>query len=433
MARFVRPKEMSSSRRWKVVKLFIVVLSFKVMQWPFHRVLPKVLIVEEYRLLYSRCLRVVSPRFGRRRGSMDVPLLVHQLTTQLAIVEEETTTLSEQVLQDQETHYVETVEQLKQSVQQLIEDNEFLFEAVPPKVEIDLASISRHIADLSRLVDSLKSTHLEQETLDNFLRYTIPSNDLSHLLDSEQDERYVSALHSVAELRDGAMAELDIGVNQLKHEIGQTSQKIADQREVVNELCLSTGDLVDQCHTLLEELEKPSDLAGMDLDNKSESLTPEPSAEETLNALQALKENVNQRSHLKQHLGHLEQTKSLLSSIANSKDDTDQDVSLNSLNEYNSYEALIQFWKSKFVHREMQNLEIYPMSNKFQFTYRNVDCVISMSDIGISNVELYGTGIPIEKIDAARKAVNQDLTSFPHLSRQISKVLSIINEYASNL
>ncbi|SCV02858.1 LANO_0G00672g1_1 [Lachancea nothofagi CBS 11611] len=355
------------------------------------------------------------------------------LANQLGSIEEETTTLSEQVLQDQETHYAETVDQVKHSLKQLVEDNEFIFEPVPQPTDIDLRCIPKRISDLGKLAEQLKTTHLEQEMLDNFLRYTIPSADLLQM-ESSQDERFVSLSENVHHLRDEVITELDSDVNELKHEIGQASQKIADQREVVNELCLDTGELVDQCHTLLQELENSTDRLETEQEGESREIYDVPSTEETLTILQSLKEKLSQKSHLEHHIEHLEQTKTSLSSILETRDQNVQESNSALIDACMSYDALIQFWSNKLIHKEIKNLEVFPKSGKFQFTFQKVEIVISLSHLGtISKVELYGNGIPLDKVVAARQHVNQVATSGAQLYRQTIRVLNIVKEYATIL
>ncbi|SCU98800.1 LAME_0G00606g1_1 [Lachancea meyersii CBS 8951] len=354
------------------------------------------------------------------------------LASRLGTVEEETTNLSEQVLQDQETHYCETVEQLKRSTQQLVEDNEFLFEAVPQGAEIDPKNISSHIADLSQFMDRLKNTHLEQEMLDNFLRYTIPSGDISQQISSSQDEIYVSLEKDVQHLRDEVITELDSEVEQLRAEIGETSQKIADQREVVNELCLNTGELVDECRVLLEELEKSGDLnvAESEKAGNHNDVSDAASPGATIQQLQSIKEKIQEKRHLEQQMGHLESTKTSLGAILSSSSEQDEKRSVKS---YKAYQALIEYWQSEFINQDIRNLEIFPKSNRCQFTYHNVEVVVSLGDMGISKIDLYGSSIPPENLETARRHANKKYFHETPLHIQFNNVLNIIKENATSV
>lgn len=156
---------------------------------------------------------------------------IKDLATQLAAIEEESTTLSEQALLDQERHHSETVEQLRQSVNQIIEDNESIFNPSNSSVQaIDPRCVAGKISELSTLTDQLKTTHLEQETVDNFLRYTISSTSVL-LLDSDHDEKYQTLQNSVNNLRDELIVGLDVEIDQLKSDISHAGHSIADQRK----------------------------------------------------------------------------------------------------------------------------------------------------------------------------------------------------------
>ncbi|CEP64277.1 Kre28p LALA0_S11e00474g [Lachancea lanzarotensis] len=353
--------------------------------------------------------------------------VMEELATRLGMAEEETTSLSEQVLQDQETHYSETVQQLQRSAQQLVEDNEFLFEMVDPSAEIDPKIVSTHIQEVSQLLERLKNTHLEQEMLDNFLRYTLPSGNLLQQIETVQDERYVLLEKDVAHLQDEVITQLDSEVDQLREEIGHTSQKIADQREVVNELCLNTGELVDECHLLLEELERYNDTA------KTASLETAdgiPSTEAAIQHLHSIKETIQEQQHLEQHLKCLERAKTSLDAILNSSDEQADEQDLKLAKSYKAHQALVDYWRSQFITNEIQNLEILPISHKIQFTYHTLEVVVQLNALGISKVNLYGGNIPIDRLDLIRRRANERQSREIPLHLQFKNVLNIIKENA---
>ncbi|SCU95482.1 LAFA_0G00650g1_1 [Lachancea sp. 'fantastica'] len=353
--------------------------------------------------------------------------LVKEIAALLQAAEEDTTCLSEQVLQDQETHYAETVEQLQRSAQQLVEDNEFLFETVDPNAEINPRSVSVHILEVSKLAERLKNTHLEQEMLDNFLRYTLPSGDLLQQIETPQDERYVSLEKNVVHLQDVVITQLESEVDQLREEISHTSQKIADQREVVNELCLNTGELVDECHALLEELESNDDNAKVASPDTTNGVS---STEATIQQLHAVKETVQEKKHFEQRLEHLQRTKKSLNAIENSADEEAQDQDSGLAESYTAYRTLIEYWRSQFFDSEVRNLEVLPKSNKVQFTYYNLDVVVQLNASGVSEVELYGSNMPLDKLDLIRKRVNDKQPRDIPIYLQFKNVLNIIKENA---
>ncbi|CUS24259.1 LAQU0S15e00518g1_1 [Lachancea quebecensis] len=351
------------------------------------------------------------------------------LEVQLNAAEEHATLLTEEALKSQDLHHKEAVEQLKRNVEQLVEDNNSLFDPVDLPREIDPTCISGRIVDLAQLTQQLKSTHLQQETLDNFLRYTISSTDILQL-DSEKDERYVSVSKAVNQLQDSVIIQLDSEVDQIKQDIRKTGQTIADQREVLNELCLETGNLVDECHTLLTELEEATLTREVAEKQVAIEVTHDHPVEEMYASWQLLKEEFHQESHLRQHLNQLKRSKGSLEAILGARN-VNEHKTPDVIKEYASYEALIRFWISKFINKEMENLEVFPRSNKFQFTHRMTEVVVSLGSRGISHVELYGKGIPLEKLAAARENVNEEASREGELYMSINRILDIIKEHAT--
>ncbi|KAM3161380.1 Spindle pole body component KRE28 [Lachancea thermotolerans] len=354
---------------------------------------------------------------------------INGLELQLNAAEEHATALTEEALQNQDLHYKEVVEQLKRSVEQLVEDNESLFTAVDLPPEVDPICISGRILDLAQLTQQLKSTHLQQETLDNFLRYTISSTDILQL-ESESDERYASVSRAVSQLQDNDIIQLDSEVDQIKQDIRKAGQTIADQREALNELCLETGNLADECHTLLSELEEATRTREMVEKQAAVEVTNDHPVEEMYASWQSLKEELQQESHLRRHLNQLKQSKASLEAILGTKNGNEH-KDTNVMQEYASYDAFIRFWISKFTNKEMENLEVFPRSNKFQFTHRGTDVVISLGPRGISRVELYGKGIPLEKIAAARKDVNEEASRGEELYMSINRIIDKIKEHTT--
>ena len=171
--------------------------------------------------------------------------------SQIENFENQVTHVTEHILQEQERLRNSTLQEFNQTVSQLIADHEvFALEG-----QCDPAAIDASLKELEAWTESLKQVHLELESIDNFLRYIIPSNQKLSDLSEFNQEKCESLTKEVVRLR-------DVDISALLQDISSYQQKITDKsdenlamNETIKETCLEVSEDIDQCWKLLEQVE----------------------------------------------------------------------------------------------------------------------------------------------------------------------------------
>ncbi|SCW02999.1 LAFE_0G00716g1_1 [Lachancea fermentati] len=347
---------------------------------------------------------------------------MNNIESQLHELEVQVTSLSDEVLKQQEHHHVQAIEQLKQSVAQVAEGNEFVLTDNDPSAVVDPNCIPGKISEFSQLTEILKVTHLEQESLDNFLRYTISSGDLAQL-ESVNDEKYVSLNAEIENLRENVIEGLNTEIDKQKLHIIQSSQNIAEKRKLVNETCLEITNLLEDCWKLASELEQ---LNGEQIDEHKEM---QDNTLEITNALwESLQEQTIKHSQLEARLKILTSTRNSLERVQ-AKQGSGVNLDGSMKEACDSYQRLCDFWQNSFVNAEIKNLKVYPQSNRLQFECLKMDIIITLNDFGIYQINVYDNNIPDVDIHNIRKNIEQ-LKSRSDFYLSIRKIIDIVKNHA---
>lgn len=125
------------------------------------------------------------------------------------------------------------------------------------QLSIDYECLPEKIDECTNLLKSLVTLYLKQESLDQFLRITISNNkeDLLHIK-SVQDPRYRNLESQVKILKEDNVDERDKEIKQLKDDIRNICQDILTTEEQMEDLMRSSERELDECSSLLKELEE---------------------------------------------------------------------------------------------------------------------------------------------------------------------------------
>lgn len=307
-------------------------------------------------------------------------------------LEDETTRDSEQALASQEERSIAAVHEITHSITSMSQENDLVEVKLQEesgedldKYIIDPSELPEKIGELDKFVELLKLTHLEQETLDFFLRYTISSAELLRLK-STQDSNYVELEGKVKELEREITETHQREIEDTKLVISDGTEELAKDQDRVNELFLETTDVLEECEQLMKELDQAREekkASREQVKNKElplEKLYQEGDAvRQSYNTLKILDERVQQLETLKRDLetnqGHEK------SSI---------DPSLSEIG--CALNSLINLWETNFMPgSKWHNLEVYPQSRRFQFDVsENYTVVIVLDEISkIGDILVY--------------------------------------------
>lgn len=315
-------------------------------------------------------------------------------------LEDETTRGSELELALQEKRAMAAVEEITQSITSMAQEND-LIEVENDKnltgnAIVDPSKLSDKIAEFEKFVELLKLTHLEQDTLDFFLRYTISSAELLRLK-STQDSKYLDLENEVKQLERGISEDLQRDIDNTKLMILSGTEELAKDQDKVNEEFLATTEVLEECEQLIGELERARE-------------------EKKIRSAQEKSENASydklykEGDILRKYYGDLEVLQERIQQLESLKlehevDREDKHVQLDPASNKvgSALESLINLWEAKLLPGSgWNNLEVYPQSKKFQFDVsRRYTVVIALDDLNaIKDVLLYvkeGSGIKLEE------------------------------------
>ncbi|CAI4056780.1 hypothetical protein N7582_000702 [Saccharomyces uvarum] len=314
---------------------------------------------------------------------------------------EDTVTLnSEEILNNQELRLKNTLHEITSSILAISEENKFvnpLRDEESPGTERDEAYVNPKILgvkikEFNKLMELLKLTYLEQETLDYFFRFTLSSTDPLQL-NSERDPQFVKLNKSVNDLKDEISEVHESKIEQIKIEIQETSRNFAQKQDSLNELYLeATGD-IESCWNSLNELkhftnQEDESISG-DKDIVLNSGESDDIVEETYVNWQNLLSLKKQNQKLTKELKELHEVKNQI--VRNdkrlSKVDAEQ-ATAKELELCQSINSLIKFWEKYFLFKGLKsatvvNFEIFSQIGKVQFEIKGLNfiIVISLSDL----------------------------------------------------
>lgn len=181
--------------------------------------------------------------------------------TVLTDIEDSIAVSSEEVLNNQELRLKNTLHEITSSILAINEENKFVnplrndesLDVEGKEVFVNPKILSAKIKEFNKLMELLKLTYLEQETLDYFFRFTLSSTKPLQL-DSEKDPQFVKLNERVNDLKEEISNVQESKIEQIKAEIQETGHNFAERQDLINELYLeATGD-IENCWDSLNEL-----------------------------------------------------------------------------------------------------------------------------------------------------------------------------------
>lgn len=296
-------------------------------------------------------------------------------------LEDETARYSEQSLLEQEQRVLASLREITQNVvamdqeSSLVELKGSLESQEKDELVIDPSKFQEKIDTFVELVELLKVSHLEQETLDTFLRYTISSSNLLQL-DSVQDARYVEVESQVRELEQGTLESHKRQIEATKGQINKLCQELTTAQDSVNEIFLDTSNSLEECDAFLDELTQ----LRMEKQTSEEADTVEDDpVSQTYEDWKSLKKSQTQLELLQNTTSNV---KSRIQSYEDFQKRSRQANDPKLLQAHKTLELLIQLWVSKFLPQSgISNLELYPQTRKFQFDIQpTFTVVITLAD-----------------------------------------------------
>ncbi|AMD19485.1 HCL666Cp [Eremothecium sinecaudum] len=337
-------------------------------------------------------------------------------------LEDQTAHISEQVLVQQEQQRSGALNELQQTILQITENNKFLkCSANTDGKLLDPRTVPVQLSGCTKLAELLKAVHLEQETLDNFFRYTISNNDTQLEIRSKEDPRYVELSEELEQLESVELSGLEADIEKLDSKIIEETNKVTETNEAVNESCLSVGNVIDNCWKLLDELENLKRVHT----KKVDELVP---LEETHRKWKAMELDFQQQKHLKEQLSILEATKfSLEKAVDNSNSDTSANGK--SSESFVTYQLLNDLWKKQFINdSEIKNLDFFPKTEKLQFQIKGMTCVVSLNSGRIIAIQLFSEETPIDQLTAAETELNSQYISTDEIPRLVQHIKTKFKE-----
>ncbi|CAI1866018.1 hypothetical protein SEUBUCD646_0B06260 [Saccharomyces eubayanus] len=314
--------------------------------------------------------------------------------TVLRDIEDSVAIRSEEVLDKQESRLKHTLHEITSSILAINEENEFINPYRTNGVEdigedesfVNPKILTSKIKELNKLMELLKLTYLEQETLDYFLRFTLSSANPLHL-NSENDPQIVVLRKRVDDLKQEISDVHESKIEEIKIEIQETSHNFAVKQDSTNELYLETTADIDSCWSSLNELKYLTNYdenLSEDKDLVSKSSDSDDVVEETYVKWQNLLSLQKQEQKLTKQLKELHEVKSQM--IRNGKQSKKRDgeqSTVKELEQCQSINLLIKFWEKYFLFKgpksPIMNFEIFSQIGKIQFEIKGLLYIIVIS------------------------------------------------------
>lgn len=199
---------------------------------------------------------------------------IEQYRKQLTSLNDDVDQLTVETLNKQESELTSMLQEISESIKTLGNENDFI--VLPENSDnIDYTSLSGQINEFNGLLSQLRKVYLEQESLDQFLRYTLSSPNTLQLA-NEDDPKMVNLKNQIKILYEDHINEKEKDIVGLKTEIIELSNAIARDQLEVNEICLKISSDIDDSFQLLNELSMLQDdkIADEELAKKKNDIYP---------------------------------------------------------------------------------------------------------------------------------------------------------------
>ena len=168
--------------------------------------------------------------------------------------------ISNENLIEQRTRFQDLNTDLLQSIQLLVADYPDLVSLIDEKTNdkdafIDFECLDDKIVDFNKIIMSLRMIYLEQESLDNFLRYTISSTTKNLPITSIDDPKLLAVEEEVEHLENDVIVSRQTELRDIKRTISEKSQKMFNDDCKIKELCIDTSEQIEECERILHEID----------------------------------------------------------------------------------------------------------------------------------------------------------------------------------
>ncbi|SMN21389.1 similar to Saccharomyces cerevisiae YDR532C KRE28 Subunit of a kinetochore-microtubule binding complex with Spc105p that bridges centromeric heterochromatin and kinetochore MAPs and motors [Maudiozyma saulgeensis] len=160
---------------------------------------------------------------------------------------------------DLNTDILQSVQLLSQDYPELVnisEDTSTVNTELPHDKIIDFECLEDKIVEFNKIIMSLRMIYLEQESLDNFLRYTISSNTRDLPIESIDDPKLLTLESEVNTLENDTISERQRELSDIKSRISKKSLSLFKDDCMIKELCIETSEQLEECQDLLEKIDQ---------------------------------------------------------------------------------------------------------------------------------------------------------------------------------
>lgn len=315
--------------------------------------------------------------------------------TVLTDIEDSIAVSSEEVLNNQELRLKNTLHEITSSILAINEENKFVnplrndesLDVEGKEVFVNPKILSAKIKEFNKLMELLKLTYLEQETLDYFFRFTLSSTKPLQL-DSEKDPQFVKLNERVNDLKEEISNVQESKIEQIKAEIQETGHNFAEKQDLINELYLeATGD-IENCWDSLNELKnltnKEDKYMMGEKDTILNSSDSDDFVEETYTNWQKLLFLQKQNQRLTKELKEMHEVKNqIIRKGEQSKKEDSGHLMANESELCQSINLLTKFWEKHFLLKGSKttilNFEIFTQLGKVQFEIKDMQYIIAIS------------------------------------------------------
>lgn len=171
--------------------------------------------------------------------------------------------ISNENLIEQQKRFQDLNTDLLQSIQLLVSDYPELVSIIDKNTSssnddddrfIDFECLDDKIIDFNKIILSLRMIYLEQESLDNFLRYTISSTTKDLPITSIEDPKLIAVEEEVKHLENEVIVTRQTELSDIKRLISEKSVSMFNDDCKIKELCIETSEQIEECERILEEI-----------------------------------------------------------------------------------------------------------------------------------------------------------------------------------
>ncbi|CAI4379814.1 BAH_G0013330.mRNA.1.CDS.1 [Saccharomyces cerevisiae] len=315
--------------------------------------------------------------------------------TVLTDIEDSIAVSSEEVLNNQELRLKNTLHEITSSILAINEENKFVnplrndesLDVEGKEVFVNPKILSAKIKEFNKLMELLKLTYLEQETLDYFFRFTLSSTKPLQL-DSEKDPQFVKLNETVNDLKEEISNVQESKIEQIKAEIQETGHNFAEKQDLINELYLeATGD-IENCWDSLNELKNLTNKEDKNMMGEKDTILNSSDSddfvEETYTNWQKLLFLQKQNQRLTKELKEMHEVKNqIIRKGEQSKKEDPGHLMANESELCQSINLLTKFWEKHFLLKGLKttilNFEIFTQLGKVQFEIKDMQYIIAIS------------------------------------------------------